>query len=112
MGVLYEVRKQNFLSQRGPFRHAQDKPYPESEKNLFSSPPYEIDITQSIYKNNLEPVDVNCDCYTCSNFAKSYLHHLFKQREILGYTLATIHNLWTMERLFEKIREMIGNNLI
>ena len=72
----------------------------------------EIDITKSIYKNNFEKVDEDCNCYVCENFTKSYLHHLFKQREILGYTLATYHNLWVMEKLFEKIRELIAENKI
>ena len=72
----------------------------------------EIDVTKLIYRNNFEKVDEDCNCYVCKNFTKSYLHHLFKQREILGYTLATFHNLWVMEKLFEKIREMIGNDLI
>jgi queuine tRNA-ribosyltransferase len=72
----------------------------------------EIDITKSIYKNNFEKVDEDCNCYVCKNFTKSYLHHLFKQREILGYTLATYHNLWVMEKLFEKIRELIAENKI
>jgi len=71
-----------------------------------------IDILKGIYKNDLSPVDENCNCYVCTNFTKSYLHHLFKQKEILGYTLATYHNLWTMERLFEKIREAISENRI
>lgn len=68
----------------------------------------EIDITKGVYKNNLEKVNVDCECYVCTNFTKSYLHHLFKQREILGYTLATFHNLWVMERLFEEIRKLIS----
>ena len=72
----------------------------------------QTDITKSIYKNNFEKVDEDCDCYVCQNFTKSYLHHLFKQREILGYTLATFHNLWVMEKLFEEIREMIKKDLI
>ncbi len=72
----------------------------------------EIDINKAIYKKDLTPVDQNCDCYTCKNFTKSYLHHLFKQREILGYTLATIHNLRTMEKLFVKIRKMIKEDAI
>ncbi len=72
----------------------------------------EIDINKSIYKNNLEQVDVDCECYVCKNFTKSYLHHLFKQREILGYTLATFHNLWVMEKLFEGIRGMIKKEVI
>ena len=70
------------------------------------------DILKSVYKNNLEKVDESCNCYVCTNFTKSYLHHLFKQREILGYTLATHHNLWVMERLFDRIRELIEKNLI
>ncbi|KKP86314.1 MAG: Queuine tRNA-ribosyltransferase [Candidatus Roizmanbacteria bacterium GW2011_GWA2_35_8] len=72
----------------------------------------EIDITRGIYKNNLEKVDADCDCYVCQNFTKSYLHHLFKQHEILGYTLATFHNLWVMEKLFKGIRKAIGNDVI
>ncbi len=72
----------------------------------------DIDILKTIYKNNFESVDEDCNCYVCANFTKSYLHHLFKQKEILGYTLATYHNLWVMERLFEEIRELIENDLI
>jgi len=72
----------------------------------------DIDILKTIYKNNLEKIDNDCNCYVCTNFTKSYLHHLFKQREILGYTLATYHNLWVMERLFAKIRELITENKI
>ncbi|MEK7523071.1 MAG: tRNA guanosine(34) transglycosylase Tgt, partial [Patescibacteria group bacterium] len=72
----------------------------------------EIDINKSIYKNDFNPIVKNCQCYTCLNFTRSYLHHLFKQREILGYTLATCHNLWVMEKLFEGIREMISKDLI
>ena len=105
MGTIYQARSLNFLSQRGPL-------HPESEKNLRPSLVQQIDIYKSIYKNNLEKVDIDCNCYVCKNFTKSYLHHLFKQREILGYTLATFHNLWVMEKLFEKIREVIINDNI
>jgi queuine tRNA-ribosyltransferase len=72
----------------------------------------QTNIIKSIYKNNFEKVDEDCNCYVCNNFTKSYLHHLFKQREILGYTLATFHNLWVMEKLFEGIREMISKDMI
>ncbi len=73
---------------------------------------YDINILKTIYKNNLEKIDESCNCYVCTNFTKSYLHHLFKQKEILGYTLATYHNLWVMERLFDRIRELIVENKI
>ena len=72
----------------------------------------EINILKTVYKNDLSPVDEDCKCYTCQNFTKAYLHHLFKQKEILGYTLATYHNLWVMERFFEKIRDAIRKDLI
>src|SRR3989338_2849013 len=61
-----------------------------------------IDIFQSKYKNDLSPLDTNCQCYTCQTFSRAYLHHLFKQRELLGYRLATIHNLFFIEKYFEK----------
>ncbi|NMB84034.1 tRNA guanosine(34) transglycosylase Tgt [Candidatus Roizmanbacteria bacterium] len=71
-----------------------------------------IDINKGIYKNNLEVVDKSCGCWVCQTFTKAYLHHLFKQKEILGYTLATYHNLSVMEKFMGHIREMIGKDLI
>lgn len=71
-----------------------------------------IDILKGKYRYDLSKVDENCDCYVCCHFTKSYLHHLFKNRELLGYTLATYHNLWVMEKLFQLIREMIAKDLI
>ena len=72
----------------------------------------EIDIKRTVYKNNLDKVDKNCKCYVCKNFTKSYLFHLFKQKEILGYTLSTYHNLFVMERFFDRIRESVAEDLI
>lgn len=69
--------------------------------------PTNIDILKSVYKSDLSRVDENCSCDVCKNFSKSYLHHLFKQREILGYTLATYHNLSFMEQFFDTIRNLI-----
>ena len=117
MGQIYQIgkaRHRNFLTQVGPFRVSpvKGKPLPQKRKKFDLSLSNEIDILKSIYKNNLEKVDENCNCYVCKNFTKSYLHHLFKQREILGYTLATYHNLWVMERLFDKIRETISEDRI
>lgn len=69
-----------------------------------------IDIKKNIYKDSQERVDPKCTCYTCQNFSKAYLHHLFKEKEITAYILATYHNLFLMERFFGKIRELIANN--
>jgi len=99
MGTIYKIGKARY---RKFFDGKQ-----QTAKNLISSLSTQLDITKSIYKIDLSPVDVDCNCYVCKNFTKSYLHHLFKQREILGYTLATYHNLWVMEKLFEDIRELI-----
>jgi len=70
---------------------------------------YETDLNKMIYKTDLSPLDEKCSCSTCVNYSKAYIHHLFKQRELLGYTLLSYHNLFIMERLMEKIREKIQN---
>ncbi len=73
---------------------------------------YEIDLNKTIYKADLSRLDGKCSCSTCMNYSKAYIHHLFKQRELLGYTLLSYHNLFIMERLMEKIRARIGEDLI
>ncbi|HQY99746.1 MAG TPA: tRNA guanosine(34) transglycosylase Tgt [Propionicimonas sp.] len=52
-------------------------------------------------------LDPDCDCYTCANYSRAYLHHLFKAKEMLGATLATIHNERFTVRLVDQIRESI-----
>ncbi|MBU1291928.1 tRNA guanosine(34) transglycosylase Tgt [Patescibacteria group bacterium] len=70
----------------------------------------EISIAKGIYKIDKKPVMKNCSCYTCQNYSRSYLNHLFKAKEMLGSRLATIHNLWFMARFMEKIRKDIKND--
>ena len=77
------------------------------QKNEFN-----FDINKSIYKADLNPLDENCSCSTCINFSKAYIHHLFKQRELLGYTLLSLHNLFVMERLMTDMRELITQDRI
>lgn len=57
-----------------------------------------IDINQSKFKLDKNPIDPLCDCSTCKNYTRGYLHHLFKCRELLFYRLASIHNLRVMIR--------------
>ena len=64
----------------------------------------EIKIRNSRFKSDLNPLDSNCTCYTCSNFSRSYLHHLDKTKEILGSTLNTIHNLHFYLKLMRDLR--------
>ena len=66
-----------------------------------------VKIRNSIHKNSLEKLDPNCDCYTCSNFSRSYLHHLDKTKEMLGSTLQTIHNLYFYLNLMRNLRVAI-----
>ncbi|APD50738.1 tRNA guanosine(34) transglycosylase Tgt [Francisella hispaniensis] len=66
-----------------------------------------IKIRNSKYKDDISPLDPNCDCYTCKNFTKSYLHHLDKTKEILGSRLNTIHNLTFYQNLMKSIRKAL-----
>jgi len=66
-----------------------------------------INIKAAKHKFSEEPVDSECDCYTCRNFSRGYLRHLFNAEEITGMTLATIHNLRFYSRLMENIRNAI-----
>jgi len=67
------------------------------------------DIRRSIYSQMADPIDSDCDCYTCRNFSAAYLHHLFRCEELLAYRLATIHNLTFISTLMNKIRDAIIN---
>ncbi len=53
------------------------------------------------------PLEEDCDCYTCAHYTRAYLHHLFKAKEMLGATLATIHNERFTVRLVDEIRQSI-----
>ena len=67
----------------------------------------EIRITNSKYKNDLSPIDKECNCYTCKNYSRAYVHHLFKTDEPLALRLATIHNLKFYLDLMHEIRKQI-----
>ena len=54
-----------------------------------------------------EPVEPDCDCYTCRNFTLGYLHHLFRAKELLAYRLNSIHNLRFLTRMAEDMRAAI-----
>jgi len=75
-----------------------------------SHSPYEFEITKNVYRADLSKLDDTCTCMVCSTYTKAYIHHLFKQRELLGYTLLSYHNLWVMERLMEYIRNLIQSD--
>lgn len=66
-----------------------------------------VKIRNATYRNDLAPLDEECGCYTCKNFTRAYLHHLFRAQEILGARLNTIHNLYYYQELMAGIRHAI-----
>lgn len=66
-----------------------------------------VRIRNSPNRADLRPLDPNCDCYTCQNYSRAYLHHLDKAHEILGARLNSIHNLRYYQRLMLGLREAI-----
>ncbi len=71
---------------------------------------FTLSITLSKFRGDKTPVDRRCSCYTCLNFSKAYLRHLYLSKEILYHNLATIHNLYFIENLMRQIREAIKVN--
>ena len=66
-----------------------------------------VSMRNAAYKDDYTPLDPDCSCYTCSNFTRSYLRHLFNAREILALELATIHNLTFYLNLIREARKRI-----
>ncbi|CRK54461.1 Queuine tRNA-ribosyltransferase [Rhodococcus sp. RD6.2] len=66
-----------------------------------------FNINTSRFRRDFDPIDENCDCYTCRNYSRAYIHHLFKAKEMLASTLATIHNERFTIRLVDRIRDSI-----
>lgn len=64
-------------------------------------------IKQARYAEDPEPIDPDCQCYTCRNFSRAYLRHLFKADELNSFILNTIHNLYFYLDIMQKIRQSI-----
>jgi queuine tRNA-ribosyltransferase len=64
-------------------------------------------LTNGLYRRDFAPIDETCDCYTCANYTRAYVHHLFKAKEMVASTLATIHNERYIVRLIDRIRASI-----
>jgi len=69
-----------------------------------------VKIRNAKHKKDTSPLDPNCNCSTCKNYSRSYLHHLQKSNEILGSRLNTFHNLFYYQHLMKSIREAIKSN--
>ena len=66
-----------------------------------------LSIKREEFKFDKGPLDPECSCYTCRNYSRGYLRHLFLSREILSMRLNTIHNLYFYQEFFRKMREAI-----
>jgi queuine tRNA-ribosyltransferase len=64
-------------------------------------------LTDARFRKDLYPPDTSCTCYTCSNFSRAYLHHLFRVGEVLAATLSTIHNLTWFAGFMDRMRTSI-----
>jgi len=67
-----------------------------------------VKVRNAVHRHDTGPLDSDCDCYTCANFSRAYLHHLDRCNEILGAQLNTIHNLRFYQRLMADIRDAIA----
>ena len=85
-----------------PTRHARNA-------HLFTSIGV-VKLRNAKHRHSTEPLDPNCDCYTCENFSRGYLHHLDKCKEMLGGQLNTIHNLRYYQQHMTHIRSAIEAN--
>ena len=67
-----------------------------------------LNIANSRHRTDTAPIDPECDCYTCRNYSRAYLRHLYQSREILAYRLNTLHNLYYYLGLMARMRAAIG----
>jgi queuine tRNA-ribosyltransferase len=79
-----------------------------ARRGALFTPDGRINVTNSMYATHEIPVDAMCDCYMCSTFSTSYIHHLFRSKELLGFRLASIHNLRFLMRQMEVMRAAIS----
>jgi queuine tRNA-ribosyltransferase len=64
-------------------------------------------LTDNRFRKDMFPIDTSCSCYTCRNFTRAYLHHLFRVGEILSMTLAAIHNIAWFHQFMARMRQSI-----
>lgn len=69
-----------------------------------------IRVSNKNYRRDFYPVDPSCNCYTCQNFSRAYLHHLFAANEVLSAVLSAIHNVSFYLNMMQEIRQAIAEN--
>ena len=66
-----------------------------------------FNLSNSRFKRDFTPIDDECDCYTCTHYTRAYMHHVFRGKEIVSATLATIHNERFIVRLVDQMRQAL-----
>ena len=69
----------------------------------------DINIRNSRYADDLEPLDSECECECCKNYTRAYLHHTFKLGEIISVVLLSIHNIQYLQDLTHGMRQAINS---
>jgi queuine tRNA-ribosyltransferase len=82
-------------------------PTRNARNGTLFTPSGKISIKQARYAEDRRPIDESCSCYTCRNYSRAYLRHLYMAKEILSSRLKTIHNLHYYIDFIEQIREAI-----
>ena len=83
-------------------------PTREARTSAVYSPTGRFNVSNGSYRRDFSPINQDCSCYTCANYSRAYLNHLFRGKEILGPTLATIHNLHFIVTLVDRMRDAIN----
>ncbi len=73
------------------------------------APRFRLNIRNAQFSHDTRPLETGCDCYSCTNFTRAYVRHLFRAGEQLGPQLASIHNLHFMARLMADIRSALAD---
>lgn len=91
-----------------------DSSYPTkaARHGTLLTPSGGMKISKGKHRDEFMPIQEACSCFTCQNYSRAYLHHLFKAKELTAMTLASIHNLHFMVELMASYRQKIFLNLI
>jgi queuine tRNA-ribosyltransferase len=68
---------------------------------------WKLNIQNASLREDDGPIDADCDCYTCRNFSRAYLHHLYRSQELLGIRLLSLHNVAFLLNLMDELRAAI-----
>jgi queuine tRNA-ribosyltransferase len=77
---------------------------------VFTRSGKRLNLKNAAFSKDQQPIDENCDCYTCRTFTRAYLRHLVQAKEMLAATLLSIHNLHTLVQLAKDLRAAILRN--